>query len=100
MGVDEACRRHSIHRATWYRWAREEATPGTADPKDGIGERILAITREHPAWGCDRIAFYLSFEGVKISSPTVQKHLLALGLGKRSQRMAAMGTSIPLDGSG
>lgn len=60
-----------------------------------IRNRILSIAREHPTWGCDRIAFYLSFEGVAISSPTVQKHLLALGLGKRRQRLAASAEASP-----
>jgi len=95
MGIDEACRRHGVHRSTWYRWARESAAPATTDPKDGIRNRILAIAREHPTWGCDRIAFYLSFEGVAVSSPTVQKHLVALGLGKRCQRLAASAETAP-----
>lgn len=90
LGIEEGCRRNGIHRATWYRWSKNASPPlAGARRSDEIRGRIAALAKEHPRWGCDRIAFFLSFEGVRISSPTVQKHLLALGLGRRSDRVAA-----------
>ena len=96
LGVSEACRRHGVHRATWYRHAARmrphdcqcsaHATPET---------EVLKLARSHPHWGCDRIAYCLEVCGMKISSPTVQRILLRHGLGKRREREAAALQSIP-----
>lgn len=87
LGVTEACRLHGIHRSTWYRW---ETQPPSPPPGPSRNDMILAIERvalEQPAWGCDRIAFFLSFENLKVSSPTVQKILIERGLGRKEQRL-------------
>jgi transposase len=47
---------------------------------------IKAISLQNPDWGCDRIAETLVDFGVKVSSPTVQKILIELELGKEHER--------------
>lgn len=85
-GVKEACARHGVHRSAWYRRARR----GGIEPvdRDGRDRAILDIARDRPAWGCDRIAYFLALEGMPVSSPTVQKVLVSAGLGRRAQREA------------
>jgi len=34
-----------------------------------VVERILALSLEHPAWGCTRLSDMLKFQGVSVSSP-------------------------------
>lgn len=89
IGVDAACALHGVHRSTWYRWAARKATTGGGNAPVDIAPRLREIALEHPAWGCDRIAYFLSFEGVRLSSPTIQKTLIALGLGRRADRIRA-----------
>jgi len=89
-GVSKACRRHGVHRATWYRHAARmqphDCQCGAhADPET----EILKLARSHPHWGCDRISYCLEVCGIRISSPTVQRILIRHGLGKRSEREAA-----------
>lgn len=88
LGVTEACRKHGIHRASWYRYAKTSppSVPKVREDRDRLRESVRAIALETPAWGCDRIAYYLSFSGVQASSPTVQKLLIEMGLGRRSAR--------------
>lgn len=93
-GVQEACRLHGIHRSTWYRRSRKEREPGTRETaRLSLTEEIRSLALEQPAWGCDRIAFYLSFSGVRTSSPTVQKILIGLGLGRKEDRIRAASRS-------
>ena len=54
-----------------------------------VGETILAASRENPAWGCKRLAAYMTMLGMPVSSPTVQKLLIRAGLGRLAQRTAA-----------
>lgn len=91
LGVTEACRRHGIHRSSWYRHAKSSPSPlpGPVEDREHLKREIRAVAMESPAWGCDRIAYYLSFSGHRTSSPTVQKLLVEMGLGRRSQREAA-----------
>ncbi len=87
LGVTEACRSHGIHRSTWYRW---EAAPSGVPPpstRTSVHEAIARLACEYPTWGCDRIAYFLSFDHMKVSSPTVQKILIELGLGRKEQRL-------------
>lgn len=87
LGVVEACKRHGIHRSTWYRRRQDEGETPSDRPAQPT-ESILAISRERPTWGCDRIAYFLGLSGLQVSSPTVQKILIAHGLGRRKQREA------------
>lgn len=88
LGVAAACRLHGIHRSTWYRKAQaareRQSLPG---PAPELVAGVLAIALERPEWGCDRIAYFLRVSGIRSSSPTVQKILIAQSLGRRSQRL-------------
>jgi len=86
LGVAQACRRHGIHRATWYRHASQAQPHGSILSKADPESEILALARSHPHWGCDRIAYFLEVSGIRLSSPTVQRILIRHGLGKRNQR--------------
>lgn len=91
LGVTEACRKHGIHRASWYRHAKSgghQVRELQIDRKV-LREAVRAVALETPAWGCDRIAYYLSFSGHQASSPTVQKLLLEMGLGRKADRLLA-----------
>lgn len=91
LGVTQACRKHGIHRASWYRHAKagEHQVQEPPADRDRLREAVRAVALETPAWGCDRIAYYLSFSGHTVSSPTVQKLLLQMGLGRKADRQLA-----------
>jgi hypothetical protein len=91
LGVTEACRKHGIHRASWYRHAKTSppGAPRSGEERDLLKAAIRSIALESPSWGCDRIAYYLSFSGHTVSSPTVQKLLLQMGLGRKTDRQLA-----------
>lgn len=86
LGVTEACRLHGIHRSTWYRWEGQPPSPASSVTRKELCEAIERLALEQPAWGCDRIAYFLSFDGRMVSSPTVQKILIERGLGRKAQR--------------
>lgn len=99
--VSEACRRRGMTRTQFYEYKRRFQTHGMAGLKDlppihkthpmttspETVERLLALSLEHPAWGCDRLSAMLKLEGLSISSPTVQSILIKHDLGSRYQRL-------------
>ncbi len=91
LGVTEACRKHGIHRASWYRHAKSSpiSVPDRSGDRGILKDAVRTVALEFPSWGCDRISYYLSFSGHTTSSPTVQKILLEMGLGRKSDRQAA-----------
>lgn len=62
----------------------------TATPLKTI-ERIRGLALANPAYGCGRISKALKAEGVSVSGPIVQKHLIRMGLGRKSERIRAAG---------
>jgi hypothetical protein len=96
--VSAACRALGVDRSAYYRILR--ANRGGAAPDGGAparrrnalppeaGPAILRLCLEHPEWGCDRLAHYLTLTAWPVSSPTVQKILIRNGLGRVPQRMA------------
>ena len=98
--VSEACRQRGVSRTQYYEYKRRFQTHGMEGLKDlppihhshpattapEIEERILAISLEHPAWGCDRLSDYLALEGIGISGPTVQRILNDHEMGTRYHR--------------
>ena len=59
-----------------------EATP------THVVERLLTLAVVEPTIGCRQYADRLDDPGFSIAKSTVQRHLVAHGLGKRSQRLA------------
>lgn len=89
LGAAKACMLHGIHRSTWYRrLKRPYETVEAKEETSSLTRSILELVGERPAWGCDRIAYYLTVSGKPVSSPTVQKILIAHRLGRRDQRVA------------
>ncbi|GIV58051.1 MAG: IS481 family transposase [Rhodothermaceae bacterium] len=98
--VSEACRRRDISRQTFYEYKRRfekfgleglkdlppipKSHPNTT-PKEHV-ERLLALSLEHPAWGCNRLSDHLKLEGISISAPTIQNILGKHGYGTRYDR--------------
>jgi len=87
--VSEACRRRGVSRQTFYEYKRRFAEHGHAGLRDlppfpkhhpmatpeAHVERLLALSLEHPAWGCNRLSDQLKLEGTSISAPTTQNLL-------------------------
>jgi len=99
--VSAACRQRGMTRTQFYEYKRRFQTHGLAGLKDlppvhkshpfttppEIVERLLALSLEHPAWGCVRLSNMLKLEGVSVSSPTIQNILIKHGLGNRYERL-------------
>ena len=98
--VSEACRRRGVSRTQFYEHKRRFEARGLEGLKDlppihkshplttppEVEEHIIALSREHPSWGCTRLSNRLKLEGISISSPTVQRILIKHGLGTRRDR--------------
>lgn len=52
-----------------------------------IVEKILALSLEHPGWGCVRLSDMLKSQGILISSPTIQKILIKNDMGNKNERL-------------
>jgi transposase InsO family protein len=99
--VTEACRQRDISRTQFYEYKRRFQTHGLEGLKDlppihkwhpfttppETVEKILALSMEHPAWGCDRLSDYLKLQGTNVSSPTIQGILIKNGMGSRYERL-------------
>ncbi len=98
--VSEACRRRGISRTTFYEYKKRYEAHGLEGLKDlppipkshpfttppEVVERILEISLEDPARGCNWISDRLKLEGTPVSYPTVQKILNKHGMGTRYER--------------
>ena len=98
--VSEACRRRGIDRTSFYEYKRRFQTHGLAGLKDmppipyshpqttppETINKIISLSLEHPAWGCDRISDMLRLESIFISPVTVQNILTRHGLRTRYER--------------
>jgi transposase InsO family protein len=99
--VSEACRRRGMTRTQFYEYKRRFQTHGLGGLKDlppvhrthpqttpqPVVERILALSLEHPAWGCCRLSAMLKLEGTSVSSPTIQAILAKHGMASRFDRL-------------
>jgi transposase InsO family protein len=99
--VSEACRQRGVSRTQFYEYKRRFQTHGIEGLKDlppipksnplttpvEYVERILALSLEHPTWGCNKLSDYLALEGIKISFPTIQNILNKNGQGTRYERL-------------
>lgn len=98
--VSAACKRMGMDRTSFYEWKRRFQTHGIEGLKDlppihqthpqttppEVEERILAVSMEHPSWGCTKLSALLKLEGISVSSPTIQKILIKHNLGSKYQR--------------
>ncbi len=103
--VTEACRRFGISRTRYYEWRRRAEHYGLealrpkgrrrpqmpgATPTHVLEELLtLAVTR--PTLGCRQLSDALFERGLVLAKSTVQKLLVAHGLGTRRQRLARAG---------
>ena len=98
----EACRVFGISRTRYYEWkgvadrygldalmpkARRQPQMPEATPTHVI-EELLTLAVVEPTIGCRQYADRLGERGFAIAKSTVQKHLVAHGLGKRAERLA------------
>ena len=99
--ASEACRRRGMTRTQFYEYKRRFQTHGVAGLKDlppvhkahpqatapETVERILALSLEHPAWGCCRLSAMLRLAGTVVSSPTIQNILIKHDMGTKYDRL-------------
>lgn len=99
--VAHACRRAKMDRTSFYEWKRRFQLYGLAGLKDlppvhrthpqttppEVVAHLLTLSAQHPTWGCVRLSDQLKLEGVRVSSPTVQKLLLDRHLGSKYERL-------------
>jgi len=100
--VAATCRTFGISRTSYYEWkqaadaygldalvpkARRPPQMPDATPTHVV-ESLLTLAVVHPTIGCRHYADRLGEQGFSISKSTVQKLLVAHGLGRRSQRLA------------
>ena len=62
-----------------------KSNPLTTPPEQV--ERILALSLEHPTWGCNKLCDSLALQGIKISYPTIQNILNKHEMGSRYERL-------------
>ena len=99
--VSAACRQRGMTRTQFYEYKRRFELQGLEGLKDlppihkshpqttppETVERIVALSLEHPAWGCVRLAEYLKLEGISVSSPTIQSILIKQGMASKFDRL-------------
>jgi transposase InsO family protein len=100
--VAEACRVFGISRTRYYEWKGVADRYGLAAlvPKERrapqmpeatpthVVEALLTLAVSQPTIGCRQYADRLGDQGFSIAKSTAQKHLVAHGLGRRTQRLA------------
>jgi len=99
--VSEACRRRGMNRSQFYEYKRRFQTHGLEGLRDlppihkshpmttppEVVAKVLALSAEHPMWGCVRLSQQLKLQGVSVSSPTIQNLLIKHALGSRYERL-------------
>ena len=100
--VAETCRVFGISRTRYYQWKKvadrygldalvpkARRTPQMPDATPThVVQALLTLAAVEPTIGCRQYADRLGDQGFAIAKSTVQKHLVAHGLGRRSQRLA------------
>jgi len=99
--VSEACRQRGVSRTQFYEYKRRFQTHGIEGLKDlppihkthpmttplETVKRILALSMEHPGWGCVKLSSMLKLEEVSVSSPTIQNILIKHKMGSKYERL-------------
>ncbi len=98
--VSEACRRLGISRTQFYVYKRRYKSKGIDGLRDNppvhhshprttpqdVENQVVALSLEHPAWGCDRLAELLEEQDINLSSQTVQNIRRRNKIGTRRDR--------------
>lgn len=99
--VSQACRQRGVSRTQFYEYKRRFQTHGLEGLKDlppihkshpmttppEIVKRILALSLEHPGWGCIKLSSMLKLEEISVSSPTIQNILIKNNMGSKYERL-------------
>lgn len=99
--VSEACRQRGMARSQFYEYKKRFQEHGLSGLKDlppiakdhpfttppEVVERLLALSMDHPSWGCVKLSDWLKLEGLSVSSPTIQNILIKHDLGQKYQRL-------------
>ncbi|HUO48774.1 MAG TPA: DDE-type integrase/transposase/recombinase [Acidimicrobiales bacterium] len=100
--VAETCRTFGISRTRYYEWralaeryglealmpkARRTPQPPNATPTHVVAE-LLTLAVVEPTIGARQYADRLAEQGFSVAASTLQRHLVAHGLGRRAQRVA------------
>ncbi len=103
--ISEACRQIGVSRKSYYQWLEVAEQYGLEAlmPKDRrrpqqanetpthVVADFLAVAVVEPTLGCRQLADRLDELGYRIGKTTVQRILVAHGLGRRRQRIARAG---------
>ena len=106
--VSAACRHSRMDRTSFYEYKRRFQTHGLAGLKDmppiphahpqttppAIVDKILSMSLEHPAWGCDRLSDMLRLESIFISPISVQNILTKHSLRSQYDRFLKLETKV------
>jgi len=99
--VSEACRRRGMTRTQFYEYKRRFQTHGLEGLKDlppihkthpqttppEVEAEILALSLEHPRWGCHRLSDMMRLRGRYVSGPTIQNILARNGMATMYDRL-------------
>jgi hypothetical protein len=99
--VSTACRQRGMTRTQFYDYKRRFELQGLEGLKDlppihkshsqttslEVVEQIVALSLEHPAWGCVRLSEHLKLQGISVSSPTIQNILIKHGMASKFDRL-------------
>lgn len=99
--VSEACRQRGMTRTQFYEFKKRFQEQGVEGLKDlppihkshpfttppEVQDQVIALSLEHPKWGCVKLSDLLKLQGVSVSSPTVQNILIKHGLGQKYDRL-------------
>jgi len=99
--VSEACRRRGMTRTQFYECKRRFQTHGLEGLKDlppihkthpqttppEIEAESLALSLEHPGWGCHRLSDMMRLRGRYVSGPTIQNILARNGMATMYDRL-------------
>jgi len=98
--ISEACRIMGVSRTQFYVYKKRYKESGIDGLRDHppvhhshpdrtpeeVESRVLAMSLEHPAWGCDRLSQVLGQDGDTLSAQTVQNILNRNAMGTRRDR--------------
>lgn len=99
--VSAACRQGSMDRSSFYEWRRRFQTHGMDGLRDlppvrkthpnrtpePVERAVVDLSKEHPAWGCKRLASEMGRLGMPSNHFTIQAILKREGMGTMRERL-------------